>query len=237
MYIFESNLLDKTKIYTFRGQQMFENEQDINKTSLSGITYYDNLYVFCLVKNYLYLFDNNQKKIIKELDLNSYLTGKSYSLNPFINETYLSCIISYKEKNLYEKYKINIYEITFLNVIENNQDYLISKREYFNKNNADIEGNTYISSDSSTCQILANILYCFYFIENSLKIGFSVFNLSNNYEEIVCNDIFYDGGNRRLYEINSFMFPSSSNYILICNYGWYYVKLNGEFIKKNHVET
>ena len=237
MYIFESNLLDKTKIYTFRGQQIIENEQDINKTSLSGITYYDNLYVFCLVKNYLYLFDNNQKKIIKELDLNSYLTGKSYSLNPFINETYLSCIISYTEKNLYEKYKINIYEITFLNVNENNQDYLISKREYFNKNNVDIEGNTYISSDSSTCQISANILYCFYFIEDSLKVGVSGFNLSKNYEEIVCNDIFYDEGNKRLYEINSFMFPSSSNNILICHYGWYYVKLNGEFIKKNHVET
>ena len=97
-YIFESNLLDNTKIYTFTGQQIIDRIEDINKTTLSDITYEDNYYVFCLVKDYLYLFDNNKKRIIKELDLNSYLNGKLYSLNPFINGTYLSCIISYTEQ-------------------------------------------------------------------------------------------------------------------------------------------
>ena len=101
IYIFESNLLDNNKIYNFKGQQIIDNIEDINKTTLSDITYDSNLYVFCLVKDYLYLFDNNKKKIIKELDLNTYLNGKLYSLNPFINGTYLSCIISYTEKASY----------------------------------------------------------------------------------------------------------------------------------------
>ena len=122
-YIFESDLIEKTKIYTFTGDQIIDRIQDINKTTLSDITYNDIYYVFCLVKDYLYLFNNNIKRIIKELDLNSYLNGKLYSLNPFINGTYLSCIISYSEKVSYRIYPysttniniINIYEINFLN--------------------------------------------------------------------------------------------------------------------------
>ena len=67
IYIFESNLLDNTKIYDFRGQQIIDNVEDINKTTLSDITYNSNLYIFCLVKDYLYLFDNNKKKLSKNL--------------------------------------------------------------------------------------------------------------------------------------------------------------------------
>ena len=73
IYIFQSNLLDNNKIYNFKGQQIIDNIEDINKTTLSDVTYDSNLYVLCLVKDYLYLFYNNKKKIVKELDLNSYL--------------------------------------------------------------------------------------------------------------------------------------------------------------------
>ena len=234
---FESNLLDKIKIYSFTGQQIIDDVQDINKTTLSDITYNDNLYVFCLVKDYLYLFNNNKKKIIKEIDLNSYLDGKVYSLNPFINGTYLSCIISYTDEDSNNIYKLNLFEVAFLNLNDNNQNYIISKREYFNKNNTVTEGTTYITKDASTCQILSDVLYCFYFIENSLKVGVSAFNLLNNYEEISCDDIFYKDVNKKLYEINSFTFPSNSNYILICYYGWYYVKLTSDHQTTNHYET
>ena len=211
IYIFESNLLDKNKIYTFEGQQIIDNVEDINKTTLSDIAYNDNLYIFCLVKDYLYLFDNNKKKIIKELDLNIYLNGKLYSLNPFINGTYLSCIISYTEKTSYQissrNYNIsilNLYELSFLNLNENDHDHLISKKEYFNKTYVESKKQTYISKDSSTCQISSNILYCFYFVENSTKVRVSGFNLSNNYKEINCNYIFWESGNKELYEIKSF---------------------------------
>ena len=137
IYIFESNVLDNNKIYNFKGQQIIDNIEDINKTTLSDITYDSNLYVFCLVKDYLYLFDNNKKKIIKELDLNSYLNGKLYSLNPFINGTYLSCIISYTEKASYPISTssiniLNILEINFLSVNGNDRRHFISKREYYN---------------------------------------------------------------------------------------------------------
>jgi hypothetical protein len=192
IYIFETNLLDKEKIYTFRGSQIIDRVEDINKTTLSDITYNGNYYVFCLVKDFLYLFDNNKKKIIKELDLNSYLDGKSYTLNPFINGTYLSCIISYTKEISYENigniYKLNLYEINFLNVNENNNDHFISKREYFNQTYVDSYSASYISSNSSTCQISSNILYCFYFIDDSQKIRVSGFDLSNNYELISYNE-------------------------------------------------
>ena len=62
IYIFEANLLDKEKIYTFRGSQIIDKVEDINKTTLSDITYNGNYYVFCLVKDLLYSFDNNKKK-------------------------------------------------------------------------------------------------------------------------------------------------------------------------------
>ena len=195
-YIFESNLIDNTKIYTFTGQQIIDRIEDINKTTLSDITYEDNYYVFCLVKDYLYLFDNNKKRIIKELDLNSYLNGKLYSLNPFINGTYLSCIISYTEKTSslgYYYYKINIYEINFLNADKNNNEHFWSKREYYNKDYVESERSSYITKASSACQISSNILYCFYFVEDSTKVSVSGFNLLNNYDEIDCNDIFGEG--------------------------------------------
>ena len=116
IYIFESNLIDKEKIFTFRGQQIIDRIEDINKTTLSDIAYDDNLFVFCLVKDYLYLYDNNKNKIIKELDLNTYLNGVSYSLNPFINGTYLSCIISHGEKINYQ-FSNNNYEDDFIYTI------------------------------------------------------------------------------------------------------------------------
>ena len=62
IYIFESSLVDKTKIYTFTGNQIIDRVEDINKTTLSDITYNGNYYVFCLVKDLLYSFDNNKKK-------------------------------------------------------------------------------------------------------------------------------------------------------------------------------
>ena len=179
IYIFESNLLDNYKIYNFKGQQIIDNIVDINKTTLSDVTYDSNLYVFCLVKDYLYLFDNNKKKIIKELDLNSYLNGKLYSLNPFINGTYLSCIISYTEKASYPISTgsiniLNLLEINFLSVNDNDRRHFISKREYYNKTYVDSNGVSYISRNSSTCQISSNILYCFYFVENSRKVRVSI---------------------------------------------------------------
>ena len=235
IYIFERNLLCSIKIYNFKEQQIIQNVRDINKTALSDITYDDNLYVFCLVKDYLYLFDNNKKKIIKELDLNDYLNGKLYSLNPFINGTYLSCIISYTEAVLYPASfdsinKLNIYGITFLNINENDQEHFISKREYFNKAYVDSKGTTYISKDSSTCQISSNILYCFYFIEDSTKVSVSGFDLFNNYEEINCNYIYYDEDNVELYEIKSYN-PSNSNLIFLCYYGLFYTNIESRYYK------
>ena len=241
IYIFESNLLDNIKIYNFKGQQIIDQIKDINKTTLSDITYNDNLYVFCLVKDYLYLFDNNEKKIIKELDLSSYLNGKSYSLNPFINATYLSCIISYTERTNYQFiyydddyiYKLNLYEINFINVDENNQEYFISKREYFNRNYVESNGISFISRDASTCEISFNILYCFYFVEYSEKVRVSGFELSNNYEEINYNDIFEEEGNIELYEIKSFN-PSNSDLIFLCYYGLFYISLNELYYDKDY---
>ena len=226
IYIFESNLLDKDKIFNFEGQQIINNVEDMNKTTLSDITYNDNLYIFCLVKDYLYLFDNNKKKIIKELNLNSYLNGKTYCLNPFINGTYLSCIISYTEKTSYpiatdDINILNIYGITFLSVNENDQNFFISKREYFNKTYVESKGASYISKPSSTCQISSNILYCFYFVEDSKKIRVSLFNLLNNYEEINNNFIFSYNNQIELYEIKSFS-PFNSSLILLCYYVNYY---------------
>ena len=240
IYIFESNLIDKIKIYDFIGPQIIDNVEDINKTALSDITYNTNLYVFCLVKDFLYLFDNNKKKIVKELDLRSYLNGKLYSLNPFINATYLSCIISYtKTTSYYVPYKyinvniLNIYEITLLSFNENEQNYLISKREYFNEAYVDYYSASYISKDSSTCEISSNILYCFYFIESSTKIKVSGFDLSNNYEEINCNNIYFEESHRELYEIKSFN-PSNSDLMFICYYAKFYNNL-GDGYKYNIV--
>ena len=72
-YIFSKAIYYNNKLYNFKEQQIIDNIEDINKTTLSDVTYDSNLYVLCLVKDYLYLFYNNKKKIIKELDLNSYL--------------------------------------------------------------------------------------------------------------------------------------------------------------------
>ena len=217
IYIFERNLLDKNKIYNFTGPKFINNVEDINKTTLSEVKFNDNLYIFCLVKNFLYLYDTNNNKIIKEINLNFYLNGKKYSLNPFINGTYLSCVISYTGKASYPTSediinKLNIYEITLLSVNDNDQGYLISKKEYFNKSYVDSKGESFISRDSSTCEISSNILYCFYFVENSKKIRVSGFNMSKNYEEINCNYIFEYSGQLELYEIKSFN-PYNSNLI------------------------
>ena len=222
IYIFERNLLDKNKIYNFTGPKFINNVGDINKTTLSEVKFNDNLYIFCLVKNFLYLYDTNNNKIIKEINLNFYLNGKKYSLNPFINGTYLSCVISYTGKASYPTSediinKLNIYEITLLSVNDNDQGYLISKKEYFNKSYVDSKGESFISRDSSTCEISSNILYCFYFVENSKKIRVSGFNMSNNYEEINCNYIFEYNRQLELYEIKSFN-PYNSNLIFLCYY-------------------
>ena len=244
IYIFENNLIDKEKIYTFRGQQIIDEIEDINKTTLSDITYDDNLYVFCLVKDYLYLYDKNQNKIIKDINLNSYLDGVSYSLNPFINGTYLSCIISYGEKtnytfsnNNYDIYKINLYEIDFLNLNESNQEYFISKKEYFNKNYVESQGKTYISNYTTTCEILNKILYCFYFVESATKVKVTEFDLRNNYEEYISNDYYYESSYRALYEIKTYRFPSITDYIIVCYYGWFYMKMTGDYKEYDYFIT
>ena len=103
--------------------------------------------------------------IINKTKLNSYLNGKLYSLNPFINATYLSCVISYTIKASYPISTgniniLNLFEINFLSVNENDQEHFISKREYYNKTYVNSNGVSYISRNSSTCQISSNILYC-----------------------------------------------------------------------------
>ena len=180
------------------------------------------------------------EKILKKL---FWIKIKKLNLDKitFVNETYLSCIISYTEKISYGSlsskiYKLNLYEITFLNANENNQDHFISKREYFNKTYVDSYGASYIANSSSTCQISSNILYCFYFIDESKKVRVSGFDLSKNYEEINYNDIFYEEGNRNLYEIKSFD-PSNSNSIFLSYYGLFFISLVSGYPKQNYIES
>ena len=83
---------------------------------------------------------------------------------------------------------------------------------------------------------LINILYCFYFIDSSKEVRIFGFNLSKNYEDIICNDIFYKDGNKEVYVIKSFH-QSNSNSILLCYYGWYFIKFESDDVPKDHTET
>lgn len=82
IYIFNINLSNNTQIYKFNDNQTIESEEDRIKIAISEYKYDNDFFVFCLIRNYLYLLDYN-KNNISVFYLNESLDGKYYNLIPF----------------------------------------------------------------------------------------------------------------------------------------------------------
>ena len=96
IYIFNNNFSNSTEIKKFEEEQIVTSDEDNIKTTISEFKDNSNFYVFCLIKNYLYLFNYNTSNIA-QFNLNEYIKGGMYyNLNPYkcTNDS-LEYIISY----------------------------------------------------------------------------------------------------------------------------------------------
>ena len=67
IFIYENDFSKNEQIYQFKGNQVIHTEEDMNITVLSEIELENKYYIACLVKNFLYLYDNDKSSIVNEL--------------------------------------------------------------------------------------------------------------------------------------------------------------------------
>ena len=222
IFIYENDFSNFIEKYKFTGIQTVNNEEDNNKTAISEIEYNNNFYIVCLVKNFLYLYDNNKESITTYVNLTTNLTGKKYNLNTFINNNKLSCIISFIQKSKYNNYN-NIYKIYFYKIdnLNDANNIIISNYIYFNEDTVKINRKSYITDFSLSCQIIENnILLCFYLKENSKYLqssGFYIYNNCNieiNYDSSYTNNYIKDNINS-LKDIKASK-PFNTSQLLVC---------------------
>ena len=222
IFIYQNDFSFNKKIYIFNENQKIDNDEDNKQTAFSELEYNNNFYAICLVKNFLYLFDNNNESIIKVVNLASNLTGSFYNLNLYNESNSLNCIISYIEKSSYESfndiYILNFYKINFS---INNEDNIITKNTFLNEEFVENEKKSYISDIYFSCQIsYSSLLICFCLIEDSTKISAIRFNIKNNFEKESDIIFYYDERYSKLFSIKS-VEPSEKNEILVYYHGFY----------------
>ena len=230
IFIFNNDFSNFKQIYKFRGIQIINKNEDENKIKISELEFNNNYYILSLVKNFLYLFDNNKKSIIQEIDLTYNLTGNYYDMNLFNNSNLLCGIVSYIQKISYTSindiYIFNFYKIDFLN---DNSIY-ISNYSYFNETNFNIYRKSYISDIYLSCQVFSEKLICFYFIEDSTKISVLGFNINNDFKIVKREYNQFCKGEHCIFKKFSYLKSSASietNNVLLCFYGNVYTQFSG----------
>ena len=98
IYIYSNNFSNITLIEQFNGDEMINNEKDRNKAIISDIKNETNYYILCLVKERLYLFDNERYNITK-INQGIDSSGDYYNLIPYkIDMNLLYYIIIFSQK-------------------------------------------------------------------------------------------------------------------------------------------
>ena len=232
IYIYEYDFSKYEKIYKFKGNQIIHTEEDKNKTAITEIEYKNNYYIACLVKNFLYLFDNDKNSILNEIDLTSNLTGIYYELNFYSNNSALSCIITYIENIIYESY--NIYRLTFYKIdfLDNFENIIIKKNTYFNKTYIEKYGESFISDIYFSSHIYNDFLLCFYIVKGSEEISLTGFNIKDKFEITnIYNTIFSSEDITKIINLKTVI---SEEKILIFLYANFFIMFENEIKKTNH---
>ena len=184
IYIYEYDFANYNQIYKFKGNQVIYCDEDMNKTTLSEMEFNNTYYIACLVKNYLYLYDDHNNSIVNEVDLNYNLTGIFYNLNLFTNKNVLSCIITYIENTIYKSFNIKRFTFYKIDFFKGNKNYVITRYNYFDDAYSEKNRKSYISDVFFSCNIYEEYLICFYLVEDSTKIPIIGFNITNNFQVI-----------------------------------------------------
>ena len=173
IYIYDNNFQEKSKIFEFKGEQIVEDEKDNEKTAISDLKENINYYILCLVKNYLYLYDNNTKNVT-QFNLNEKINGYYYNLIPYklVNNT-LEFIIAYISIS---SYRLNIFHYAFN---FSSEIYNLTLKNYY------IDNNNFIKSISGTylsCEIIfQNSFICFLLAENNNYLLKTIFYIEKNW--------------------------------------------------------
>ena len=222
IYISNNDFSNITQIYAFNSiEQSINSNEDNNKTVLSEFKFDADFYILSLVKDYLYLYDFNKRKVT-QYNLRADLKGNFYDLIPYqIVNNSLYYVIIFSEKFIENCYRtdVNKYVFNFINYkinfsLEENNNIIINKflNEYYDSNTC----NSYISSTLFSCQIISKkYLICFYLTYYSKKLSISKFEIDDNGFK---KDNTFDNSYSNSLEIKDIRSSSSSetNNIFVC---------------------
>ena len=215
IYIYSNDFSNYSLIEEFNSNEIIKNEEESNKTIISEIKNETNYYILCLIKDRLYLFDNETNNISKIYhEINS--AGDYYNLIPYkldMNLLYYIIIFSKKTNDCtywlkdYPEYSFNLYYLS-INLLTNentqNKSKELLKKCYTN----------FIFN----CQIMTNqYMFCIFLIEWSSEFKLSVFNIPNFELQEKYENVYSDDKINKIMQIK----PSSiteTNDILICYY-------------------
>ena len=115
LYLYDSNLIKNSRVFTFNNNQKIGNTDNF---IISDLINNNQTYIICLIKKYLYVYDDSQKKIVNTYYLDK-LSNSDYNDEKFYN----MIIYDVKNNNLefciillrdFYKFLIKKHKITFL---------------------------------------------------------------------------------------------------------------------------
>ena len=188
LFIYNSNFTENLTIYSFNDIQKISNNEDSINVIISELKNNDDIYIICLVKKYLYLYDDSNKKIYNYYlsDLSSKSdycqSGVIYNLMPYnIQNNQLYFIISL----INEQFAAN--KIIFLYYNYNYLENTINIKEQSYKGTEALFRLSTISPYYISCQIYSyssNIVQCLYSryyqeIFNSIYFNLNINDIQN----------------------------------------------------------
>ena len=170
IYKYNNDFSKKVLLYEFRKNVQLD--KCIEKITLSEYEYNNYLYIFCLIKDCLYLFNYNKTNTTI---VNINLQGEYYSLIPYKNNNLVNSVnyfICYFTQGYNENYYFHYHNYEFFSDINHNN--------ILYKNNSNIR---YISSLSLSCLLLpinTNTFICFFLSDRNIFIIVRGFDIKNN---------------------------------------------------------